>query len=54
MDVINRLCKTHQVLIIYVKKENTEKIKTNLAKGWFIVQPRASVSMTTCPNFEIK
>lgn len=25
-----------------------------LAKGRFIVQPRASVSMTTCSNFEIK
>lgn len=36
------------------KRKRKKKKKTNLAKGRFIVQPRASVSMTTCSNFEIK
>lgn len=37
-----------------MKTEKKKEKQTNLAKGRFIVQPRASVSMTTCSNFEIK
>lgn len=54
MEIINCLCKVHEVLIIYMKTEKRKEKQTNLAKGRFIVQPRASVSMTTCSNFEIK
>lgn len=36
------------------EKRKKKKKETNLAKGRFIVQPRASVPMTTCSNFEIK
>lgn len=54
MEIINCLCKVHEVLIIHMKTEKRKEKQTNLAKGRFIVQPRASVSMTTCSNFEIK
>lgn len=42
------------ILLRIQNKQIKSKRKTNLAKCWFVVQPRTSVSMTASSDFEIK
>lgn len=42
------------ILLRIKNKQIKSKRKTNLAKCWFVVQPRTSVSMTASSDFEIK